>query len=61
MKQGDRALHRWILSQLARYVFGPQEEFARNLREDPTMQRAVALLRGVRTTKELLGRVAVAR
>ena len=53
----DRALS----SQLARYVFGPQEEFARNLREDPTMQRAVALLHGVRTTKELLGRVAVAR
>ncbi|CAN5561677.1 hypothetical protein BH09GEM1_BH09GEM1_24120 [soil metagenome] len=53
----DRALS----SQLTRYVFGPQAEFARNLREDPTMQRAVILLHGVRTPRELLGRVAVAK
>jgi hypothetical protein len=53
----DRA----ITSQLSRYVFGPQAEFARTLREDPTMQRAMTLLHGVRTPTELLGRVAVAK
>jgi carboxyl-terminal processing protease len=53
----DRA----ISSQLSRYVFGPQAEFARNLRDDPTMQRAMILLHGVRTPTELLGRVAVAK
>lgn len=53
----DRA----VTAQLSRYVFGPQAEFARNLREDPTMQRAMTLLHGVRTPTELLGRVAVAK
>jgi len=53
----DRA----ISSQLLRYVFGPQAEFSRTLREDPTMQRAMNLLHGVRTPTELLGRVAVAK
>ena len=51
----DRAL----TAQVARYVFGPQMEFARSLRDDPTMQRAMILLRGVQTPTELLGRVAV--
>ena len=53
----DRALS----SQLSRYVFGPQSEFTRSLREDPTMQRAMSLLHGVHTPTELLGRVAVAK
>ncbi len=53
----DRALG----SQLSHYVFGPQAEFARNLREDATMQRALSLLHGVRTQAELLDRVAVTR
>lgn len=52
---------RSLMSQLSRYVFGPQAEFARNLREDPTMQRAMNLLRGVHTPAELLGRVAVSK
>ncbi|MDQ2664462.1 MAG: S41 family peptidase [Gemmatimonadota bacterium] len=53
----DRALS----SQVERFVFGPQAEFARNLREDPTMQRAMTLLHGVQTPKELLSRVAVTK
>ena len=53
----DRAL----TSQVSRFVFGPQAEFARNLREDPTMQRAMTLLHGVRTPSELLGRVAASK
>ena len=52
---------RTVTVQLSRYVFGPRAEFARNLREDPTMQRAMTLLHGVRTPTELLGRVAVAK
>ena len=48
---------RALSSQLSRYVFGPQAEFARGLHEDPAMTRAIALLHGVRTPKELLGRV----
>jgi hypothetical protein len=43
-------------AQIARYVFGPKAQTARSLREDPTFTRALALLDGVRTSKELLGR-----
>jgi carboxyl-terminal processing protease len=48
---------RALSSQLSHYLFGPQVEFARGLREDRTMTRAVELLRGARTPAELLGRV----
>ncbi len=48
---------RVLATQLARYVFGPRVEFVRTLREDPTMSRAMDLLRGVHTTRELLARV----
>ena len=41
-------------SQITRYVFGPRAEFARNLREDPTLARALALLEGVDTPQALL-------
>lgn len=47
---------RVLATQVSRYVFGPRAEFARTLREDPTMSRALELLRGVRTTKELIAR-----
>ncbi|MEP6731707.1 MAG: S41 family peptidase [bacterium] len=49
----DRALS----SQIARYVFGTQVEFLRNLQDDPAMTRAIALLRGAMSQKELLARV----
>jgi carboxyl-terminal processing protease len=48
---------RALSGQLARYVFGQRVEFSRGLREDPTMTRALDLLQGVKTQKELLGRV----
>ena len=48
---------RALSAQLTRYVFGPQAEFARGLRDDFAMTGALNLLRGVRTQKELLGRV----
>ena len=47
---------RALSGQLARYVFGQRVEFARSLREDPTMQRAIELLQGVKTQKELIDR-----
>ena len=43
-------------SRIARYVFGSRVEFVRQLREDPTTTRAVQLLDGVRTQRELLAR-----
>jgi len=48
---------RALTGQLARYVFGQRVEFSRNLRDDPSMMRAVELLTGAKTQKELLARV----
>ena len=47
---------RAMSGQLARYVFGQRVEFTRGLREDLTMTRAVDLLQGVKTQKELIDR-----
>jgi carboxyl-terminal processing protease len=47
---------RTLGSQIARYVFGPRAEFARGLREDPTLARAVVLLQGVDSPRVLLER-----
>ena len=44
-------------AQIARYVFGPRAEFARTLREDPTMGRALAMLAGVHSSRELLSKI----
>ena len=43
-------------SQITRYVFGPRAEFARNLREDPTLAKAIELLQGVDSPRALLER-----
>ena len=51
---------RALASQISRYVFGTRAEFSRALREDPTMTRALTLLRGVQSPKELLGRATLA-
>jgi hypothetical protein len=48
---------RALTTQVARYVFGPRVEFDRTLRDDPTLAKAAALLRGVTSQHELLGRV----
>lgn len=50
----DRLLGR----QIARYVFGPQAEAQRSVNEDEVIRTAIELLRGVRTTDELLQRAA---
>jgi hypothetical protein len=48
---------RALSGQLARYVFGQRVEFSRNLRDDTAMMRAVELLTGAKSQKELLARV----
>jgi carboxyl-terminal processing protease len=50
---------RALATQVTRYVFGARAEFARGLREDPTVTKALALLRGVGSPRALLERVAV--
>lgn len=44
-------------AQITRYVFGPRAQTARSLREDPALARALALLDGVHTPRELMARV----
>jgi carboxyl-terminal processing protease len=48
---------RLLTSNITRFVFGPQAEFARSLREDADIARAQELLNGVTTQKDLLQRV----
>jgi carboxyl-terminal processing protease len=43
-------------AQIARYVFGPRAEFARSLREDATLAKALELLAGAETPEALLAR-----
>ena len=47
---------RLLGQQIARYAFGPRVEFARAMRDDPALMKAVALLAGVRSSGELLAR-----
>jgi carboxyl-terminal processing protease len=48
---------RFIAYDVARYVFGRSAEQRRVIQDDPIVQRAVGLTRGVKTQKELLARV----
>jgi carboxyl-terminal processing protease len=48
---------RVLAVQISRYAFGPGAEFARAMREDSVMTRALNVLRGVQTPKELLTKV----
>ena len=48
---------RALATQLSRYVFGSQAEFARALREDATVNRALELLTGVTTQQALFAKV----
>ena len=43
-------------SQITRYVFGARAEFARMLREDATMTKTLALLKGAKSPKALVER-----
>ncbi|MGH7619316.1 MAG: hypothetical protein ACREPM_19030, partial [Gemmatimonadaceae bacterium] len=47
--------------EIARYVFGPDAEFARKLRDDAMMARALQLVAGARTPSELISRAAAGR
>ena len=44
--------------EIARYVFGPDAEFQRRLRDDSTLNRALSIVRGATTQRELLQRAA---
>ena len=57
----DRAeplVSRVLGSQISRYTFGPDAEFARNLRGDRSVAVALGLLNGVHSPRELLDRAA---
>ena len=43
-------------AQVARYVFGSRAEFERSLRNDPTLAKALLLLRGADSPAALLAR-----
>ncbi|MEO7457200.1 MAG: S41 family peptidase [Gemmatimonadaceae bacterium] len=47
---------RLLAQQVARYAFGPGVEFARGLRDDPALLKALELLEGVNAPKDLLSR-----
>jgi len=44
--------------EITRYVFGPDAEFQRRLRDDATLTRALTVVRGAKTQRELLQRAA---
>jgi carboxyl-terminal processing protease len=44
--------------EIARYVFGADAEFQRRLRDDATLARALSIVRGATTQRELLQRAA---
>ena len=46
--------------EIARYVFGPEAEFARKLRDDAVMSRAVQLVIGAKSPRDLIDRAAMA-
>jgi hypothetical protein len=50
----DRALG----YEIARYVFGPDAEFQRRLHDDATLGRALTIVHGATTQRELLQRAA---
>jgi carboxyl-terminal processing protease len=47
---------RLLGAEVARYVFGPQEEFLRRVDQDAVLSRALALAEDARTTEDLLAR-----
>ena len=53
-------VNRTLGGQVSRYLFGPTAEFERALRDDAAFLRAVELLRGVKSSAELLARAPVA-
>ena len=53
-------VNRTLGGQVSRYLFGPTAEFERALRDDAAFLRAMELLRGVKSSGELLARAPVA-
>jgi carboxyl-terminal processing protease len=52
---------RLLAYEIARYVFGDVGEYARRVRDDPVVARAVELIAGATTPQELLQRVSPAK
>ena len=52
----DSLVTRALTSQITRFVFGPQAEFERQLRQDADIAKARELLRGTPTSAELIQR-----
>lgn len=57
---GAPVVSRMLGGEIARYVFGPQEEFLRRADQDPALVRALALAEGAGSTAELLARAVTA-
>ena len=55
-EESQQVISRMLGSEIARYVFGPQEEFVRRINQDPALSRALALAEEARSTEDLLAR-----
>jgi carboxyl-terminal processing protease len=55
-ERGALVVSRLLGSEIARYVFGPQQEFIRRVDQDLVLSRALALAEETRTTEDLLAR-----
>ena len=55
-REAAPVVSRLLGAEIARYVFGPQEEFIRRIDQDAVLSRALALAREARSTAELLAR-----
>jgi len=57
---GTPVVSRMLGGEIARYVFGPQEEFLRRADQDPALARALSLAEEAGSTAELLARAVTA-
>jgi carboxyl-terminal processing protease len=55
-RQAVPVVSRLLGSEIARYVFGPQEEFLRRIEQDSMLSRALALAEEAQSTADLLAR-----
>jgi carboxyl-terminal processing protease len=55
-ERGAPVIARLLGGEIARYVFGPQEEFMRRVDQDVVLSRALSLAQEARTTEDLLAR-----
>jgi carboxyl-terminal processing protease len=55
-REAEPVVSRMLGGEIARYVFGPQEEFLRRIGQDPALSRALALAEEARSTADLFAR-----